>query len=450
MRKIVSLITCISVAFSLSSISFAESETAETLSSVTETDGGYIVFADNENLLTEIEENYIVDSIRDAVKEKDISIGVVSESEITQDTAQSYYEQISDVDSDFALMLFNGNEHTFFFYGSAEEEFADDENAFWMTESYFEGDYCFAAALQFPLDIQYHYVAEYDYTETTEAVADVFPEDYFSESASGIYTVSLENGCIALLHDLDNSLTADEEEEVLTDLMSAVRDKDFSIGIVITDNIGDDKSDYGVMDFADLYYENYCGINTDGILLLINNDTKYDWISTSGSCIDVFDNAIDPIFDEIYDYLVDGDYSMACQGFVQGVKYCSEYEYDYYNDYYNDYYDDYYDEYVDINSVEDAFFLAVFALFIAVIAVAIFAGSVNKSYTMSRNVSAANYKLVNSLVFTQSTDTFLRTYTTRRRVSSSSSGSSRSGSRSGGSSHRSSSGGRHGGGGRRR
>lgn len=267
-------------------------------------------------------------------------------------------------------------------------------------------------------------------------------EDYFTEASdSGTYTIGIENGYTALLHDLDNSLTTDEEEIILTDLTNAVQELGFNICIVITDDIGSDKSDYGVMDFADCYYDEYCGVFTDGILLLINNDNKYDWISTSGNCIDMFYGRDGDIFDAMYDYLVDGYYSLACQRFVQEVKYYSAQDYVYYDDY------DY--EYENDIIIEDVFGLGFFAVFVAVIAVAIFSGSLSSSYKMKKNVSAANYKLLNSTEYTQSTDTYLRTYSTTRYVSSSSSGRS-GGSRSSGRSHRSSSGGRHGGGGRRR
>ena len=224
--------------------------------------------------------------------------------------------------------------------------------------------------------------------------------------------------------------------------MEAVREKNFNICILITDDIGTDKSDYGVMDFADCYYDKYCGNYSDGILLLINNDNKYDWISSSGNCIDMFYDRTDSIHDALYDYLVDGNYSLACQRFVQEVKYYSEQEYDYYDDY---------DYHFESEHIEDAFGLGFFGFFIAVIAIVIFAGSINSSYKMKRNVSAADYKLKDSLAFSQNTDTYLRTYSTTRTVSSSSSSRS-SGRRSGGSSrsHRSSSGGCHGGGGRRR
>ncbi len=434
MIKIASLLISAVLAASASDIAQTE---AYSYTGIVSMEQGTAVFVDNLDLFDEIEEKNIFQNIAAAIIEKNISIGVVASDDISGEAAIKYYGQVSETEPDFALVMFNENEHSYYFYGSAAKEFSDDLETFWMTESYFEGDYYFAAAIQFPLDVQYHTASE----EITEETAEAFPEDYFNEEVSdGIYTVGLENEHTALLHDLDDSLSSAQEAEILADITEAVQEKDFSIGIVITDDIGADKSDYGVMDFADVYYETYCGINTDGILLLINNDNKYDWISTSGGCIDMFYGRTDPIFDALYDYLVDGNYSFACQRFVQEVKYYSEQDYDYYSDY---------DYYFDGDEIEGIFSISVIIIFMAVISVCIFAGSLSSGYKMKQNVSAANYKLENSLIFSQNTDTFLRTYTTTRRVSSSSSG-SRSG-RSGGSrSHRSSGGGRHGGGGRRR
>ena len=453
MRKLTALFICLATIFAFSTASFAEAEPVIHEGQFITSGNGNMILADNLEMLSDIEEQYVKDTMAEAVAEKAISVGIISSETIEQETADFYYSNIKD--EDFAVMLFNKDEYALYFYGSAETEYGEDDNAFWMTESYFSGGAYFAATLQFPLDVRYHTVSEYNYTDESAetTVPSEFPEDYFTEIANnGFHTASLENGRTALLHDIDDSLTTNEEAQVLTDLMNAVRDTDFNIGIVITNDIGTDKSDYGVMDFTDVYYEDYCGKDTDGVLLLINNDTKYDWFSTSGRCINMFYGKDDEVLDSTYDYLVDGNYGLACQAFVQSVKYYginANYDDD-------DGFDYSYDEdghhlHIEADDLEGGFGLFFFAFFAAVIAVSIFAGSINSNYKMKKNVSAANYKLPNSLVFTQSTDTFIRTYTTRRRVSSSSSSGSRSRSRSSGSrSHRSSGGGRHGGGGRRR
>ena len=256
----------------------------------------------------------------------------------------------------------------------------------------------------------------------------------------GIYTIPV-NSHTALLHDIDNTLTPEEEEVVITRIVETVEDVDFSVAVLITDDIGEDKSDYAVMDFADVYYENYCGMNTDGILLFLNNDTKYDWISTSGRCIDAFDRYIDPIFDSIWDNIQDGNFPSAICGFCNSVTYFNANPIEYNSSYDYDDYDDGFS--VDLEMALSS--LMIMGIFI-LIGLLIFGSIIKNNYSLKKNMSVADYVLKDSLALTQKTDTYLRTYTTRTRVNSSSSGGHRSGSRS----HRSSGGGRHGGGGRRR
>lgn len=456
MIKLTALLISAAAAVSAAEGSYTEVENK--YFGITTSENGNIVFFDELDLLDESEEKNIYFTIVEAVREKDISVGVISNADTSNEAADYFYSMISEDDTDFALMLFNEDDYAYHFYGSAETEFANADEEFWMTNAYMDEKHYFVGAVQFPLDIQYHTPSETP-VETSAAVTEETtpPEDAVIPSDNGISTLTLKNGYTAMLHDIDDSLTSDEELEVLGEMLNAVLELNFNIGIVITDDIGADKSDYGVMDFADVYYENYCRRDTNGILLLINNDNNYDWISTSGSCIDRFYGKEDAIFDAFIDYIKDGNYSRACQSFIKEVRYYGNQSYDYYEDDYDDssgihFREDGVSVHLDSEDFEGFIGLIIFCGFFALIAVSIFAGAINSSYKMKKNVTAANYKLMNSLVFSQKTDTYLRTYTTRRTVSSSSSGSrSRSGSRSGGSrSHRSSGGGRHGGGGRRR
>lgn len=269
-------------------------------------------------------------------------------------------------------------------------------------------------------------------------------QEIYGEWENGINTEEID-GHVALLHDLDNSLSKDIEQNAMSYIVEAVEETGLSVCVVITDDIGPDKSDHEVVDYADVYYEKYCGRNTDGILLLINNDTKYDWISTSGKCIDMFYDAIDPIFDDMYDYIVDGNFETAIYYFAKNVVYYSNQDYKHYSNYGDDYdgYSDSWGDYGEAISINlELLFIA--GVFIT-IALVIFSNVIKTGYSLNKNKSASPYQLKNSLTFSQKSDTYIRTYTTRTRVSSSSSGHS-----GGGRSHRSSGGGRHGGGGRRR
>lgn len=215
----------------------------------------------------------------------------------------------------------------------------------------------------------------------------------------------------------------------------------FNIVVIASDNIGTPKTDAHTVEYADDKYEELCGIDTDGILLLINCDTKYDYISTSGLCINYFSDArIDRIFDDIWDDLVGGNYDQAAYTFVFRVE-------------------DYYDmgkanKQHEVGGVEVDFdFFDVVASLSPIFFIAFFIGTaVYAAYSHQYKIqppTTRNYILDNSLVFDNRSDTFIgnevRTvYTPRSRSSSHGSSGGHS------STHHSHSGGRHGGGGRHR
>ena len=251
---------------------------------------------------------------------------------------------------------------------------------------------------------------------------------------SGCYRESISDDTAAL-YDLDGSLSEAEEKDLFPVITELVREMGFSVCVVISDNVGESKTDAQVIDYADLLLESFCGIDGDGILLLINNDTQYDWISTSGRCIDLFtDYDIDRIFDYFYDDLKDGDYYNAVYYFSKAVKRYSS---------------------SDSDSVAFGELIGLFLmsspwwLVFPLIFIIIFVPNVKSHYDLKPQKGAGNYLVTDSIQYNEANkDTFIRSYV---RVESSSSGSrshSSSGHRS--STHRSSSGGRHGGGGRRR
>lgn len=253
----------------------------------------------------------------------------------------------------------------------------------------------------------------------------------FAES-SGCYRESVSDDTAAL-YDLDDSLTENEEKALVPVLTDLVREMGFSVCVVISDNVGESKTDAQVIDYADLYLEEFCGINGDGILLLVNNDTKYDWISTSGRCINIFtDRKIDLIFDDFYGALKSGDYYNAVLGFCRSVERYSE----------TDSFFESFGTFVGL-AILTSPWLLLFPIFITVA----FVSNVKKRYDLRPQKGAGNYLLSDSVNFSgENKDTFIRSYV---RVESSTSRSHSSGGHHS-STHRSSSGGRHGGGGRRR
>lgn len=211
-----------------------------------------------------------------------------------------------------------------------------------------------------------------------------------------------------------------------------------NIMIVVSDDIGEPKTDAHTVEYADDLYDQYCGINTDGVLFLMNNDTKYDYISTSGSAINYYsDYRIDRILDDTYDYLVNGDYNSAALTFINDISY-------YYKSGKANHQTEIFGSEAEI---EDFFATLIFMMLIAVvIGMFIFIG--NKKKFQIQKTPASIYVNKNTFKLTQNTDTFMGTITSRvYSPQSSGSGSGHSGRSS---THHSSGGGRHGGGGRHR
>ena len=246
---------------------------------------------------------------------------------------------------------------------------------------------------------------------------------------------------------------SDGNEQLIAEEAARVAEKTgFNIAVVASDDIGTPKTDAHVVDYADDLYEELYGIDTDGILFLINCDTKYDYISTSGVCINYFsDSRIDAIFDAIWDDLVDGNYDQAAYSFVFYVE-------QFYDKGKANNQQEILGHEVDlpvdasniIFSVIMSFFLTFTPLLIfgAVIGAVLYAGF-SRNFKLEKPVTR-NYVLDNSVAYDRSEDTYLgtnvnRIYTPR----SSSSGGSHGGSHHS-STHHSHSGGRHGGGGRHR
>lgn len=263
-------------------------------------------------------------------------------------------------------------------------------------------------------------------------------------TAFGIFTASAaaDNYHNALLADECGYFSEQEKQEILARAVVFANKSGFNTVILISDDVGADKSDRGVADYADVYYERLCGKNTDGILLLINLDTKYDHISTSGLCINYYsDRRIDSMFDWFCDDLAAGRYKDAAINFIKSADY-----------YYRQGRENYQIE-IAGREIEPAevfstiFFLVIFAVITVIIGFVIYISQFKK-HSIQKPMNSW-YVVKGSLLFSQATDTYLGTSTGRvYSPRSSGSGGSRGGGHS--STHHSSGGGRHGGGGRHR
>ena len=116
-------------------------------------------------------------------------------------------------------------------------------------------------------------------------------------------------------------LIDDSKETSLSVLANDFKEK-YSLDIAVVtiiDNEGKNAKDYAD-DFYD--YNNFgCGNDKDGLLLLIDMDSREIRISTSGIAIKIFkDRVLDDMLDVIYDCVIDKRYNSAAEMFINDAK----------------------------------------------------------------------------------------------------------------------------------
>lgn len=247
------------------------------------------------------------------------------------------------------------------------------------------------------------------------------------------------------------SYLSDSEFDDIVDTAEKLSDKTgYNVGIIITDDIGS-KSPVA---FSDDAYMDVFTKNSDGFMILLNNDTYEDHISTAGNAILMYSDArLMNTLDSAGSYLKEEDFYSAIKVMLGKL-------------------DSYYDAGVpsenegyttkDIDDATGQDFLGrlinivhrlgiLFVIFIVVSIVTFFI--IKSSYRFKTAESARTYVNKSETFFREKQDTYIREYTTSHKISSDSSGGgSRGGSgRVGGSSvHRSSGGGSFGGASRKR
>ena len=121
----------------------------------------------------------------------------------------------------------------------------------------------------------------------------------------------------------DAGLLDADEIELLTEKLQSIADTYACEPSVVTVNGMDGKS---ARDFADDYYDynGYgVGANRDGLMLVLDMDSRQWYITTHGSAIDMFTDAgIEYIGEQIVPYLSDGDYADA---FLEFASQCDSY-----------------------------------------------------------------------------------------------------------------------------
>lgn len=248
------------------------------------------------------------------------------------------------------------------------------------------------------------------------------------------------------------SYLSDSEFDDIVDTAEKLSDKTgYNVGIIITDDIGHKSP----MAFSDDAYMDVFGKDSDGFMILLNNDTYEDHISTSGNAILMYtDIRLGNILDSAGDYLEEEDFYSALRTMLGRMN-------------------NYYDEGIppenegytkdDIKDAAGQDFLGrlinivhrlgiLFVIFIVVSVITFLI--IKSSYRFKTAESARTYVNKSETFFREKQDIYIREYTTSHKISSNSSG---GGSRGGGSGrvggssvHRSSGGGSFGGASRKR
>lgn len=247
------------------------------------------------------------------------------------------------------------------------------------------------------------------------------------------------------IYDFANLLSSTEESELLEEVLEYIQDYNMDMIIVTTNN--NNKSD--AQNYADDFYDyNYFGVSDthDGILFLIDMDTREMWISTAGKAQLIYDDArIDRMLDNTYNYISAKKYYSTANVFISNAKEYAK------NGIPNSNKNAYIDEngeyiYNRRNYSQQKEFPILLVVILPIAISFAFVGIASLAHRKIRKaVDAKEYLNKDDIELFINEDQFISTNTTKVKIQTSSGG----GYRGGSSTHHSSSGRSHGGGGRR-
>lgn len=237
------------------------------------------------------------------------------------------------------------------------------------------------------------------------------------------------------VYDFANLLTDIEEENLYDKVSDYIETSKYDLAIVTIN----DNNKYSAMEYADDFFDyNNFGFNSsrDGLLILIDMDTREIYVSTSGMAIKMYnDSRIDSIIDAGYNYLTSGNYYTCLIRMIERLD--SYFDSGYPSGNKNLFIDEDGNPYY-IRKIPYIMVFMLSSVICAIVSSVLYFKTSSK-IKKQNTVTYINPNITNII----KNDQFVTTYTSRIRIQSSSSGSG------GGSSFHSSSSGRsHGGGGR--
>lgn len=260
---------------------------------------------------------------------------------------------------------------------------------------------------------------------------------------------------------LDNTGLAENPDELTGLIQKTSEELEMNIFIYVAGTSDSYRSDYDIECFADDFYDEIYGEDTDGVFYYMDvsgRSPAYDYISTSGKAVLLYQKNIDNIFIRLDNYLPSSTETVTAEHIGNSVKEFLKSIRDYSNTrpssmtYYHDKSSGKYmfmknGEFVVSKHkpmIYNIFFMLVCMVVGLLVAVIVYFVAKSR-YKFKKSQNSVIYVKNDKTVFHRNTDTFIRTYTTKHKIETSSSGGSRSG---GGGGHSHSGG--HGGGGHHR
>ncbi len=257
---------------------------------------------------------------------------------------------------------------------------------------------------------------------------------------------------------VDNADIIENSDDITELIQQTSEELQMNIYVYIAGSSDYNKSDYEIETFADSSYDEIFGEETDGVFYYIDlsgRSPAYDYISTSGKAVLLYQKNIDNIFSQLDNYLpasgqtvYSEDIENAIEEFLNLLKRYSNkipssMEY---------YYDESSGKYMFMKNGEflvsrnkpityNLFFMGI-CIIIGLVTTVIVYFVTKHRYKFKKSQNSMVYVKNEKTVFNKNIDMFIRTYTTKHKIETSSSSGSR-----GGGGH---SGGGHGGGGHHR
>lgn len=256
---------------------------------------------------------------------------------------------------------------------------------------------------------------------------------------------------------LDNSGLVEKPDDFTKLIQETSKDLEMNIFVYVAGKNDSYRSDYDIECFADDYYDEIYGEDTDGVFYYMDvsgRSPSCDRISTSGKAVLLYQKNIDNIFYRLDNYLPPSGQTVYAENIENAVEEFLTALEDYGNNSPSSmsyYHDESSGKYMFMKNGEfvvskhkpmiyNVFLMAICVVAGLIVAVAVY--FITKSrYKFKKSQNSAVYVKNEKTVFRRSTDTFIRTYTTKQKIETNSG----SGGRSGGGGGHSHSGG-HGGG----